>query len=98
MPPIKTALKNKHKTTMKGTIKVKSIDGKKLAVSATVNNVKLIKRTVIGDSSMIEVDFRSPADLFETGRLIDHVTGNELDVVEQPVAEKADRTDVKAKK
>ena len=80
---------------MKTTIKIANADIKKLAVAGTVNNVIVKDRKKIGtDLSLVELQFKSPADLFETGRLINTVTGNELDAPEE-APKKADKSDKK---
>lgn len=65
---------------MKGTIKVANVDGKKLIVACAVNDITIKDRKKIGaDMSLIELSYKTPASLVDMGRLIDKVSGNELD-------------------
>lgn len=54
-------------------------DVKKLEVAADITNVTLGKRVPIGDEVHIEVSYRDASSLVKMIRLIDKVSGNELD-------------------
>lgn len=64
---------------MKGTIKIDNTDAKKLLVACEVNSIKIKNRRKVAEKSMVELDFKSPSDLWEAGRLVDKVSGSELD-------------------
>lgn len=75
---------------MKAVLKIQNTDGKKLYVAAKINSVKLGERTDIGnDQSLLSVDFRDPANLFEMGKSFATVKGNEFDAQLKAEAEKA---------
>ena len=75
---------------MKGTIKIADDDSKKIYVAARIHGVKLLAKTSIGaNQSLLEVDFRDPANLFEMGKTFTTVKGTEFDAQLKAEAEKA---------
>jgi hypothetical protein len=77
---------------MKATIKIKLEDLKKLKVAGTVNQVEIRGGKKIGaEMSLVELSYRTPESLFETGRMIDKVVGNELDETPEETKAKAEK-------
>ncbi len=75
---------------MKATLTIQNADAAKILVAARIKGVKLGARTPIGtEESLLEVDFKNPADLYEMGRKMTQVKGNEFDAILKAEAEKA---------
>lgn len=72
----------------KATIKIKASDAKKLIVASTVHSIKITGSKKIADENIVELDYKNPKDLFEAGRLIDRVSGTELDEAPTETAKK----------
>ena len=70
----------------KAVIKIDNADGKKAYVALTACNIDIKDRKKIGEKSILELNVRNPADLFEAGQLFTKVTGNEI---EEKATEKA---------
>jgi len=81
----------------KATLTILNVDAKKLYVASRIKGVKLGLRTPIGpDESLIEVDFRDPKNLYETGVLMSNVKGTEFDAADAEQKKKADEAKAKA--
>lgn len=72
---------------MQATIEIDQNDKKKLVVAATINQVQFKGVKNIADKAYVSLSFRSATDLFKTGRMMDKVTGNELDEAPAAVAD-----------
>lgn len=66
----------------KAKLKIQKTDLKKLKVAANFSGVKLGEALPVGNNVITEINFRTASDLVEMGRLIETVTGLELDGVE----------------
>ena len=68
-----------------------STNAKKLHTAAELSGVKLGESKTILDDLIVEATFKNPSDLLKMGRLMERVTGNELDAVavEAPAKAKA---------
>lgn len=78
----------------KAKLKIQKSDLKKLKVAANFSGVKLGDALPVGNNVITEINFRTASDLVELGRLIETVTGLELDEV-APVAETPVKTAAK---
>ena len=67
---------------MKATIKFPNTLRKKVAVAAKVENVKITNQHKVGELTMLEVDTRDPANLFNMGMLVTSVQGDEFQEAE----------------
>jgi hypothetical protein len=66
----------------KAKLKIQKTDLKKLKVAANFSGVKLGEALPVGNNVITEINFRTASDLVEMGRLIETVTGLELDNAE----------------
>lgn len=66
---------------MKATIRIANEDRNKLAVAAHVQNAKVTGGKKFPQFTLVEVDVKNPADLFEMGANYKAFLGNELEEV-----------------
>lgn len=83
----------------KAKLKIVKSDFKKLSVAASFNDITLKpeESKAVGNTVFVAVSYRSANQLFETGRLMESVTGDELDAIEDETGTEAKGTKGKKK-
>lgn len=71
------------------TIEIPQTDRAKLAVAIQPLNIQSKGEKKLGDVSYVTLSARSPQDFFKLGRLMEKVTGKELDEVPAETAPKS---------
>jgi hypothetical protein len=65
----------------KAKLKIRNTDLKKFVVACEFSDMLLKREEMkkLGDETLVSINFRTPSQLFEAGRLMGNVTGLELD-------------------
>lgn len=63
----------------KAKLTFKSTEEKRFRVAAEIAGVKTYKSILVGEDTHLEISFKDPQSLLKMGRLIETISGNELD-------------------